>query len=51
MGHSTLAMTERYSHVSNSSLESAVKRMEEAEKEKETEQSKVVEIKRVDLKE
>ena len=30
MGHSTLAMTERYSHVSNSSLESAVRRMEEA---------------------
>jgi integrase len=30
MGHSTLAMTERYSHVSNESLELAVKRMEQA---------------------
>jgi integrase len=30
MGHSTLAMTERYSHVSNESLELAVKRMEKA---------------------
>jgi len=30
MGHSTLAMTERYSHVSNDSLELAVKRMEQA---------------------
>lgn len=30
LGHSTLAMTERYSHVSNESLQSAVKRMEQA---------------------
>ena len=30
LGHSTLAMTERYSHVSNASLELAVKRMEDA---------------------
>jgi len=30
LGHSTLAMTERYSHVSNESLELAVKRMEDA---------------------
>ena len=30
LGHSTLAMTERYSHVSNESLELAVKRMEQA---------------------
>jgi integrase len=34
MGHSTLAMTERYSHVSNESLELAVRRMEKATKEK-----------------
>ena len=30
MGHSTLAMTERYSHVANESLEAAVQRMERA---------------------
>jgi len=36
MGHSTLAMTERYSHVSNESLELAVKRMEQATAEKAT---------------
>jgi integrase len=34
LGHSTLAMTERYSHVSNESLQSAVRRMEKATKEK-----------------
>ena len=34
LGHSTLAMTERYSHVSNESLELAVKKMEDATKEK-----------------
>ncbi|MBT3185666.1 MAG: site-specific integrase [Nitrospina sp.] len=34
LGHSTLAMTERYSHVSNVSLQSAVKRMERATEEK-----------------
>ena len=34
LGHSTLAMTERYSHVSNQSLQSAVKRMEKATAEK-----------------
>ena len=34
LGHSTLAMTERYSHVSNVSLQSAVSRMEQATKEK-----------------
>ena len=36
LGHSTLAMTERYSHVSNQSLESAIKSMERATKEKTT---------------
>ena len=34
MGHSTLSMTERYSHVRNESLQSAVSRMEKATKEK-----------------
>ena len=42
LGHSTLAMTERYSHVSNVSLQSAVKRMEQATAEK---AQKVVELK------
>ena len=36
LGHSTLAMTERYSHVSNVSLQSAVQRMEKATAEKAT---------------
>ena len=34
LGHSTIAMTERYSHVSNESLELAVKAMETATKQK-----------------
>jgi integrase len=41
LGHSTLAMTERYSHVSNVSLQSAVNRMEQATKEK-TEKADVI---------
>lgn len=32
MGHSTLAMTERYSHVRNESLQSAIQKMEKATK-------------------
>lgn len=36
LGHSTLAMTERYSHMSNESLQSAVKRMEDATAKKAT---------------
>ena len=44
MGHSTLALTERYSHVRNENLEAAVKRMEKAEKK--TNQSKVVNLER-----
>lgn len=40
LGHSTLAMTERYSHVSNVSLQSAVQRMEKATAEKS--QNKVI---------
>jgi integrase len=42
MGHSTLSMTERYSHVANESLQSAVKRMEKATNEK---AQQVVELK------
>lgn len=34
LGHSTLAMTERYSHVANENLQAAVQRMEKATKEK-----------------
>ena len=43
MGHSTLALTERYAHVRNENLEAAVKRMEKAEAEKD--QAKVFELK------
>ena len=41
LGHSTLAMTERYSHVSNVSLQSAVKRMEQTTMKK-TEKADVI---------
>ena len=44
LGHSVSKMTERYSHLSNDTLVLAVKRMEEAEREKD--QAKVVELKR-----
>lgn len=44
MGHSTLAMTERYSHVRNESLQSAVSRMEKATKEK-SEKAEVIPLK------
>jgi integrase len=44
LGHSTLAMTERYSHVSNVSLQSAVKRMEQVTKEK-SEKADVIPLK------
>lgn len=51
LGHSVISMTERYSHLSNDNLVAAVRRMEEAEKKKEADQAKVIELKRVELKE
>jgi len=51
MGHSVSKMTERYSHLSNDTLVSAVKKMEEAEKEKQRDQAKVIDLKRVESKE
>lgn len=44
MGHSVSKMTERYSHLSNDTLVSAVKKMEQAKREKKRDQAKVVEL-------
>ncbi|NQT55747.1 MAG: tyrosine-type recombinase/integrase [Desulfobacteraceae bacterium] len=44
MGHSNSKMTERYSHLNNGTLISAVKKMEEAKREKKRDQAKVVNL-------
>lgn len=46
LGHSIIQMTERYSHLSNGTLVSAFKKMEEAEKDQQATKGKVVELKK-----
>lgn len=46
LGHSVSKMTERYSHLSNDTLVSAVKKMEQAKREKEADKAKVVNLQR-----
>ena len=46
MGHSTLAMTERYSHVRNENLQSAVRQMEKATNRAAAKKNKVVNLKK-----
>lgn len=44
MGHGTLAMTERYSHLDPEKLQRAVKTLEEGIRAKQVEEKKVVEL-------
>lgn len=46
MGHSTLAMTERYSHIRNESLQDAAKGLEQAEKKRKERAAKVVSLRK-----
>lgn len=46
MGHSNSKMTERYSHLNNGTLISAVQQMEEAKRKKEDDKAKVVNLER-----